>query len=274
MPTDQHTVIAALQAEVRPFFEACDCDEFHSPRDLAIGIATEDGEQMPVDRAMRTPRFPWVVIVIVLVLAGCGQDRQERQASLPWEACFPDGPTLTYTLPPERSVLEAEPLQMMDALQPPPLKPDRRILFAVAEVDRLLTGADPGEVHAEAGAGGWQLRYRGERVGDLPAIPDFDEALEFLEAWTLERARQERVRFPLSIDQAELASIEADVADFHSMQVARGLARLDELWRESGGDAGLLAPAAGEPTRPGADRRAPMRDRFLHRAQGRERGAL
>ena len=187
---------------------------------------------------MRTRRLVWVVIAIGLVFAGCRQKGRDS------EACFPDGPILTYTLPPERSILEAEPQEMMDALQPQPLKPDRRILFAVAEVEGLLTGADSGEVHAEFNAGGWQVRYSGQRVGSLPEIPDFDEALAFLETWTLERARQEQVRLPGSIDQAELAPIQADVADFHAMKVASGLARLDELWRESGGDTRLLAPAA------------------------------
>lgn len=196
---------------------------------------------------MRIRRFVWVVIAIGLVLAGCRQDGRDGRfggQTVYSGSCFPGGPTLTYTLPPERSILEVEPRQMADALQPQPLKPDRRILFAVADIEGLLTGADSGEVHAEINAGGWQIRYRGKRVGNLPAIPDFDEALAFLETWTLELARQEHLQLPQSIDQAELAPIQAEVAEFHSTKVVSGLARLDERWRESGGDARLLAPAA------------------------------
>ena len=44
MPPDHDTVIADLAAEVRSFCEARDWDQFHGPKDLAIGIATEAAE--------------------------------------------------------------------------------------------------------------------------------------------------------------------------------------------------------------------------------------
>jgi NTP pyrophosphatase (non-canonical NTP hydrolase) len=44
MPPDHDTVIVDLAAEVRAFCEARDWDQFHGPKDLAIGIATEAAE--------------------------------------------------------------------------------------------------------------------------------------------------------------------------------------------------------------------------------------
>lgn len=50
MPADHDTVIADLKAEVRSFCEARDWDQFHGPKDLAIGIATEASELLELFR--------------------------------------------------------------------------------------------------------------------------------------------------------------------------------------------------------------------------------
>lgn len=42
--------IAALTAEVQQFCEARDWDQFHTPKDLAIGISTEAGELLDIFR--------------------------------------------------------------------------------------------------------------------------------------------------------------------------------------------------------------------------------
>lgn len=208
------------------------------PADHDSVIASPGADPPAPVPAWKARHFPWAVLALGLALAAC---RGKAGVS---EVCFPGGPTLTYTLPPTPSVLEVEPRKMTDALHPQPLRPDRRFLFAVADIERLLTGADPGEVRTEFGDGGWEVAYRGKVAGNLPAVPDFDEALEFLETWVLELARQERLQLPRSIDPVELVPIETDIAQFRSKKTASGLSRLDELWRESGGDARLLAPAA------------------------------
>ena len=41
---DQSTTLAELKAEVRAFIDARDWDQFHPPKDLAIGLITEAGE--------------------------------------------------------------------------------------------------------------------------------------------------------------------------------------------------------------------------------------
>jgi len=50
MLADHDTVIADLKAEVRSFCEARDWDQFHGPKDLAIGIATEAAELLELFR--------------------------------------------------------------------------------------------------------------------------------------------------------------------------------------------------------------------------------
>lgn len=50
MPADHDTVIADLQAEVRAFCEARGWDQFHGPKDLAIGITTEAAELLELFR--------------------------------------------------------------------------------------------------------------------------------------------------------------------------------------------------------------------------------
>jgi NTP pyrophosphatase (non-canonical NTP hydrolase) len=44
MSSDQTTAVATLRDEVRAFIEARDWDQFHSPKDLAIGLITEASE--------------------------------------------------------------------------------------------------------------------------------------------------------------------------------------------------------------------------------------
>lgn len=44
MSSDQTTAVATLRDEVRAFIEARDWDQFHTPKDLAIGLITEASE--------------------------------------------------------------------------------------------------------------------------------------------------------------------------------------------------------------------------------------
>jgi hypothetical protein len=47
---DRETTIADLAAQVRAFCEARDWDQFHGPKDLAIGLVTEGGELLEAFR--------------------------------------------------------------------------------------------------------------------------------------------------------------------------------------------------------------------------------
>ena len=49
-PVDDETKVANLKSRVRTFCEARDWDQFHGPKDLAIGLATEAGELLEIFR--------------------------------------------------------------------------------------------------------------------------------------------------------------------------------------------------------------------------------
>jgi len=47
---DEKTTISALKEQYRVFCEARDWDQFHSPKELAIGVATESAELLEIFR--------------------------------------------------------------------------------------------------------------------------------------------------------------------------------------------------------------------------------
>jgi hypothetical protein len=63
------------------------------------------------------------------------------------------------------------------------LRPDRRLLAAVAAVHRLRGGAAPADVTAEFREGRWRILAGGEEVGTLAEIPSFEEANDLLARW-------------------------------------------------------------------------------------------
>ena len=49
-PSDQTTSVSTLKDQVRTFIEARDWDQFHTPKDLAIGLITEASELLELFR--------------------------------------------------------------------------------------------------------------------------------------------------------------------------------------------------------------------------------
>ena len=108
--------------------------------------------------------------------------------AIPW---FHDDP-LPETVQKPRPVrrLQAEPLlavapaglpaAVRDRYRP---RPDRRLLLAVAEVQRLRRGTPPEPVQAEFRDGKWRILSGKDEVGTLPEIPTFDEATDLLARW-------------------------------------------------------------------------------------------
>ncbi|HET9226754.1 MAG TPA: hypothetical protein VFR31_08805 [Thermoanaerobaculia bacterium] len=60
------------------------------------------------------------------------------------------------------------------------LRPDRRLLQALAEVHRLRTGEAPGPVKAEFRDGKWRILLDGQEMGALSEIPTFEEGTDLL----------------------------------------------------------------------------------------------
>src|SRR4051812_46018951 len=63
------------------------------------------------------------------------------------------------------------------------LGPDRRLLLAVAEIQRLRTGAAPAPVKAEFQDGHWRILSGSDEVGVLSEFPTFEEGTDLLSRW-------------------------------------------------------------------------------------------
>ncbi len=108
--------------------------------------------------------------------------------AIPW---FHDDP-LPETVQKPRPVrhLQAEPLlavppaglpaAVRDRYRP---RPDRRLLLALAEIQRLRRGTPPEPFQAEFQDGKWRILSGKDEVGTLSEIPSFDEATDLLVRW-------------------------------------------------------------------------------------------
>ncbi|HEV7785923.1 MAG TPA: hypothetical protein VGQ28_11345, partial [Thermoanaerobaculia bacterium] len=65
------------------------------------------------------------------------------------------------------------------------LRPDRRLLAAVAEIHRLRTGAAPEPAKAEFKDGKWKILSGRDEVGVLSELPSFEEATDLLARWAI-----------------------------------------------------------------------------------------
>jgi tetratricopeptide (TPR) repeat protein len=65
------------------------------------------------------------------------------------------------------------------------LRPDRRLLGAVAAVHRLRTGEAPERVEAELKDGRWRILAEGDEVFVLSEFPSFEDATDLLARWAV-----------------------------------------------------------------------------------------
>lgn len=63
------------------------------------------------------------------------------------------------------------------------VKPDRRVLMAVAETHSFLTGAPAQEAELVAESGKWRIRYNGLDAGTVSEFADFGEGYKLLKNW-------------------------------------------------------------------------------------------
>jgi tetratricopeptide (TPR) repeat protein len=118
------------------------------------------------------------------------------------------------------------------------LKPDARVLLALADVESLLSGKPRPSVDARFSEGQWRLLVDGAEVGALPEFPDFPQALAMLEARVqklglgaleLQRGGATAEVPPLPLGRNALASLHGLnrqwAAGKHTASAVRGAAR-------------------------------------------------
>ena len=140
------------------------------------------------------------------------------------------------SMPP--SVLEVPPAQMRLAVENAyRLRPDKRVLLAVAEIHHLLSGQAKEQVDVKFDEGHWQVRYRNKAVGTLPEFPDFPDFINMLSTWVTVVNQQ----YPLNLDAAEPGpshtEIETKLDLFLAPHVAAALRHIDHQWHQ-----GLRSP--------------------------------
>ena len=124
------------------------------------------------------------------------------------------------------------------------LLPDRRVLYAAAEIHRLLDGGPGRSVLVRFEEGAWAIRYGNEIVGRLPEIPTWKESKAFLEPWAARIGSPEK-KTPKTLSETAISPLRSALSEGPAPEVASALVRLDTLWKQSPGNTDLLRLACG-----------------------------
>src|SRR5256886_532461 len=176
--------------------------------------------------------------VLTVALAACSG------GALPVAPVAPGLPAIAFTDPAPPSILDVPAARMAQALkQHYVLQTDRRFLGAVAELDRLLGGHAADTVRVSRHGDGWVIAYAGERVGDLPDLPGFEDGSALLRTWA-ERLLE---RYPLDSAGAptvqERDTVAALLRRLDAPHLGAALRVVDAGWRRRR-NAGWLPLAA------------------------------
>jgi len=124
------------------------------------------------------------------------------------------------------------------------LKPDRRLLYAIAETRRILGGPDIPEVTYRFLNGSWSIRLGETEVGPLPEIPTYADARKLLASWAereWKRAGRSGAAGPAPGDVAALAG---PLGEGGPEDVLKSLQSIDGLWKASPRNPRLVREAA------------------------------
>lgn len=117
----------------------------------------------------------------------------------------------------------AIPVSVLQRATPEPeesfrLAPDRRVLIAVGDLHRLITGASACEAEAHFDGARWHVACDGVEVGTLSETPDYPELVGLLQAWAVRLGVDSLVNAPgITGDPAPL---EAELREFHALRAA------------------------------------------------------
>ncbi|HEV7505241.1 MAG TPA: hypothetical protein VGS07_10040 [Thermoanaerobaculia bacterium] len=144
---------------------------------------------------MRDSRRPWHRVLLrslFFVVAGVAILAASAWllGAASWFGAEPEKPrdASIHPNPPSRSAVEALlaaapadlPAVVRDRYR---LRPDRRLLAAMAEIHRIRTGTAPELVKAEFQKGRWRILSGRDEVGVLSEYPSFEEATDLLARW-------------------------------------------------------------------------------------------
>jgi hypothetical protein len=123
------------------------------------------------------------------------------------------------------------------------LEPDRRFLYAVAEVDRILSGhGHGGVIFLRFQDGVWKIRWNDREVGSLPEIPTYADESALLDRWCRQILAAHPLRPPAG--HSDLASLGTSLRSGSSDEVLAALEGLNLLWKKTPYDPDLIRAAA------------------------------
>src|SRR5436189_15723 len=179
----------------------------------------------------------YLALLALAACSGCAQ---------PTPSVAPGFPTIAFTDPEPPSILDVPAARMPETLkQHYVVRPDRRFLGAVAELHRLVSGNPADTVRVSRQGEHWIIAYAGERVGDLPDLPGFEDASALLQGWA-ERLVQ---RYPLDTaggpSGRERDTVAALLARLNAPQLGAALRVVDAGWRRGRHPGWLPLAASG-----------------------------
>lgn len=146
---------------------------------------------------------------------------------------------------PPRSLLGLAPTDLLAARGATyRILPDRRILYAAAEIHRTLDGAPGRPVHVRFEGGAWVIGYGDDVVGRLSEIPTWEDSRTFLESWAA-RIIPSWKRPSKRINGSASGRLRSMLSEGSVAEVVSALTRLDALWKQSPGNEELLRLACG-----------------------------
>lgn len=124
------------------------------------------------------------------------------------------------------------------------VKPDRRLLYAFAEIDRILGSRHmPATLTVRFENGGWRLALDKQEIGTLSEIPTFSEVRRLLSDWTGKCLARFGTR-PDAAPISDLAPLEQDLTQGSTSRVIAALRALNGLAAQHPFHPQLLAAAA------------------------------
>jgi hypothetical protein len=125
------------------------------------------------------------------------------------------------------------------------LKPDRRVLLAVADINKFLGGEEKTETNCVFDGKFWYVYLGKHEVGHLSEYPDFPELKQFLSGWTSVVLREHKLKLKNGTAEASvLAGIREDIKGFYSPRLIEALKKIDSQWNQGHHDPELLKAGA------------------------------
>jgi tetratricopeptide (TPR) repeat protein len=195
-------------------------------------------------------RLIGVLCLAALSAAACKESRArvEKPAQVRRPAAVPTVSPRLVIAGPEPSVDALRKASLGDALVGFDgllrLRPDKRFLIAIAEVERILAKAPTVRLRLEFRDGHWEVFSSAQSVGTLSEFPSFGEAFALLREWSARLRARDASSIPERTSDIASTKIRGETEQFLAPHLIDSLGLVDQEWKRGTRDAGLLALAA------------------------------